>query len=545
MKNFTGVFALRHTSVRFRNPVKWTLHRHLIDLRILSLNLSSQKPLTGPSGKFGSMDVKSLYTVIPNGDGLLALTHFLNKRPVLELPAHTLVRLAELVLTLNTFSFNGNFYRQTGGVAMGSRLGPNYTCLFMGRVEEQIFAQYTGTKPALYKRYIDDIVGATSGSREEIEDFAHFVNGFHPSLNFTWVISDVQLPFLDLRLKTTSDRLRTSIHYKKTDTHSYLNYKSSHPARGKNSIPYSQFLRLKRICSEENDFENKSKEMASFFRNRTRDYPSNVVQRVQERVSAIPRDTIISERSDVPGAQRTIPLVLTYHPTNALVKNIMTRNFHLLRDDPDTRDIYQTVRVLCAYRRDKNLRDSLVRSHLNNTTASVEDRGTFPCGRSRCNTCAHTNASPTISTPGGHITINSKYTCTSDNAVYLIKCRTCNKVYIGETGRRLGDRFREHLRSTRQTNTDLPVGRHFASPGHASTDMLVSVIRSGFRDTQDRHRFEAGMIFKHKTLHPGEHRNYVCFECLHARSFQGACANNFKFKFSLCDWHNLQLLFIH
>ena len=448
-----------------------------------------------------TMDVKSLYTVIPNGDGLLALTHFLNKRQVLQPPTHTLIRLEALVLTLNTFSLNGNFYRQTGGVAMGSRLGPNYACLFMGHIEEQIFDQYTGTKPALYKRYIDDIAGATSGTREEIEDFATYANGFHPSLNFTWVISDAQLPFLDLCLKPTSDRLLTSIHYKETDTHSYLNYTSSHPARCKNSIPYSQFLRLRRICSEENDFENKSKEMASFFR--SRGYPSNVVQRAQERVSTIPRDTIISERSDVTCAQPTIPLVLTYHPTNAVVKNIMTRNFHLLRDDPDTGDIYRPLRVLCAYRRDNNLRDSLVRSHLNETTASVEDRGTFPCGRPRCNTCAHTNASPTINTPGGHITVNSKYTCTSYNVVYVIKCRTCNKVYIGETGRRLGDRFREHLRSTRQSNTDLPVGRHFASPGHASTDMLVSVIHSGFRDTQNRRLFEARMIFKHKTLHPG------------------------------------------
>ena len=186
--------------------------------------------------------------------------------------------------------------------------------------------------------------------------------------------------------------------------------------------------------------------MASFFRNR--DYPSNVIKRTQERVSAIPRDTLISERSDVPDAQPTIPLVLTYHPTNAFIKNIMTRNFHLLRDDPDTRDIYQPLRVLCAYRRDTNLRDSLVRSHLNDRTASDEDRGTFPCGRSRCNTCAHTNASPTINTLGGCININSKYTCKSQNVVYVIKCRTCNKIYIGETGRRLGDRFREHLRST-------------------------------------------------------------------------------------------------
>ena len=114
----------------------------------------------------------------------------------------------------------------------------------------------------------------------------------------------------------------------------------------------------------------------------------------------------------------------------------MTRNFHLLRDDPDTRDIYEPARVLCAYRRDTNLRDSLVRSHLNNVSASDEDRGTFPCGRLRCNTCTHTNASPTIHTPGGCITINSKYTCISQNVVFVITCRTCNMIYIGETPRR-------------------------------------------------------------------------------------------------------------
>ena len=136
---------------------------------------------------------------------------------------------------------------------------------------------------------------------------------------------------------------------------------------------------------------------------------------------------------------------------------------------------------MCTYRHDTNLRVPLVRSHLNNISASDED-----CGRSQCNTCTHTNASPTINTPGGCITINSKYTCIGQNVVYIIKYRTCQKIYIGEKGRRLGDCFREHLRSTRQINTDLPVGRHFTSPRHACTDMLVSVIRSGFCDTQDR-----------------------------------------------------------
>ena len=187
---------------------------------------------------------------------------------------------------------------------------------------------------------------------------------------------------------------------------------------------------------------------------------------------------IVSEHSDVPDAQPTIPLVLTYHPTNVSIKTIMTRNFHLLWDDPDTRDIYEPVRVLCACRRDTNLRDSLVRSHLNNITASDKNRGTFPCGRSQCNTCTHTNASPRINMPGGYVTINSKYSFISYNVPYAIKCHTCNKIYIGQTGRCLADRFREHLLFTLQTNTDLPVDHHFTSPRHACTDMLVSVIRS-------------------------------------------------------------------
>ena len=104
----------------------------------------------------------------------------------------------------------------------------------------------------------------------------------------------------------------------------------------------------------------------------------------------------------------------------------------------------------------------------------------FSCGRSRCNTCTHTNVSAFVDSPGRHITISDKFTCTRNNVVYVIKYQACSKLYIGETCRRLGDRFREHLRSTRTANTDLPVARHFyiTWPLHCDTeDMLVSAIR--------------------------------------------------------------------
>ena len=101
------------------------------------------------------MDITSLYTVIPNGEGLRALKDSSDRRTFKEPNSETLLRLAELVLTLNCSSFGGNYYKQTNGVAMGTKMGPSYANLFVGFIEHQFFSQYHGPKPELYGRYID------------------------------------------------------------------------------------------------------------------------------------------------------------------------------------------------------------------------------------------------------------------------------------------------------------------------------------------------------------------------------------------------------
>ena len=63
-----------------------------------------------------TMDITSLYTLIPNDEGLRALKHFFDHRTVKEPSSETLLRLAKLVLTLNCFLFGGNYYKQTNGV---------------------------------------------------------------------------------------------------------------------------------------------------------------------------------------------------------------------------------------------------------------------------------------------------------------------------------------------------------------------------------------------------------------------------------------------
>ena len=57
------------------------------------------------------------------------------------------------------------------------------------------------------------------------------------------------------------------IAYKPTDSHYYLLHLSSRPQQVKNSIPFPQFFRLRRLCSDNSDFNSKCKEMSQFFKN--------------------------------------------------------------------------------------------------------------------------------------------------------------------------------------------------------------------------------------------------------------------------------------
>ena len=110
-------------------------------------------------------------------------------------------------------------------------MGPSYANLFVVYVEHQYFNQYDGPKPDLYGRYIDDCIGAISSSREELYRFITSVNSFHPALKYTWEISETSLAFLDIKVSITGNGLCTSVHYKPTDSHSYLLHSSSPPLK--------------------------------------------------------------------------------------------------------------------------------------------------------------------------------------------------------------------------------------------------------------------------------------------------------------------------
>ena len=190
-------------------------------------------------------------------------------------------------------------------------------------------------------------------------------------------------------------------------------------------------------------------------------------------------------------------------PNPLLDKNIILKNFKLLQNDKETSRIF-SLPLLISFKRNKNISDFLVRS----TLKSDESPGTFKCTRNRCKTCPFIQNTGRVTGPKRSIKITDRFTCTSANVIYCIKCTLCKKIYIGETGRRLGDRFREHLRDVERNDKDAskPVARHFNLPNHSIQNMAICGLSMHQGNTESRKNLEQKYIFRLGSLSSPRHQ---------------------------------------
>ena len=89
-----------------------------------------------------TFDVVSLYTNIPNHEGMKAVARSLVKFPPKFTDCRTVLELLREVLHKNNFEFNGKHYLQVGGTAMGTILAPSYANIFMGDLEKRLLDKY-------------------------------------------------------------------------------------------------------------------------------------------------------------------------------------------------------------------------------------------------------------------------------------------------------------------------------------------------------------------------------------------------------------------
>ena len=91
------------------------------------------------------------------------------------------------------------------------------------------------------------------------------LNQFLPNLKFTYESSQKKVAFLDLNVSLENGCITTDLYTKSTDCHQYLYCSPEHPDYLKNSIIYSQALRLNNICTYERDFQRLALDMKSWF----------------------------------------------------------------------------------------------------------------------------------------------------------------------------------------------------------------------------------------------------------------------------------------
>jgi len=91
-------------------------------------------------------------------------------------------------------------------------------------LEQKILASWGGTKPLLFKRYIDDIFFVWPGTEEELKDFIAHMNSAHSHIKFTstYDIQTKAIPFLDLWVTLKEGKFTTDLFKKSTAKCQYL-----------------------------------------------------------------------------------------------------------------------------------------------------------------------------------------------------------------------------------------------------------------------------------------------------------------------------------
>ena len=114
--------------------------------------------------------------------------------------------------------------------------------------------------------------------------------------------------------------LQTTIYTKQTDRQNYLDARSEQPKSLKDGIPYSQALRIKRICSSQQEFLSHTAKVINQFQKHG--YDRSLIEQQTNKANLQKRKQLLKEKKKE--TPTNIPLSLKYNralPDTLLVPN--------------------------------------------------------------------------------------------------------------------------------------------------------------------------------------------------------------------------------
>ena len=455
-----------------------------------------------------TLDVSSLYTNIDNIEGLKAMKEKLEERCVTNPTATTLCLLMKLILSLNNFIFNGQNYQQIKGTAMGTRAAPNYANLYMGKFEaHHIFESIWIAFILYYCRFIDDLFFIWTHSEDELKQFLEYMNSVDENIKFTHKFSKHKIDFLDVTvIKDTQGNLSTDVYQKETDTHSYLHQESAHPENCKKGIPYSQFLRLRRLCTKDNTLKRRLTEYTEYFVNAG--YSRKILKQIAKEILCTTQLEALNHISSTERQPR-LRLITTYNERLPPVKEIIEKYWPITQLTEKCRKAIN-AKPQVVYRRNKNLKDMLVRSKFRECPNgkgkdSMNEHQAKKCANTRCSWCKNMqegNSFKSLKT-GKEYQLRHTLTCTSPWVIYLASCAVHKIQYVGKSEYPLNIRnnnTRNHLR-TGYTSCNLVEHFYTSTICNLEKDMRIMPIEQiSIHDDPHRTAYEKKNILRKREI---------------------------------------------
>jgi hypothetical protein len=200
---------------------------------------------------FLTMDVSDLYTMVPQEGGIQAIKKMLrcfHLDQINSVKTPIILLLARFVMKNNFFFYDGAYYKQIRGGAMGSPLTLTISNAYMYFFQTPI-VKWIGHTNGIYRRYIDDIFLASNKPKELLHNLVQHWNRIDINIK---LIAEINLTvnFLDVSISNQNGRLHTSVYHKPSHELYFLPFNSAHAKFIKKNIPYEAIIRAIRYSSD-------------------------------------------------------------------------------------------------------------------------------------------------------------------------------------------------------------------------------------------------------------------------------------------------------
>ena len=253
------------------------------------------------------------------------------------------------------------------------------------------------------------------------------------TIKFKYEFSHEKIEFLDLEIYLQDGKLRTNLYVKPTNKQLYLDFNSNHPKHCKESIPYSQALRIVERCATHEDTSHHLSQLKSKLEERN--YPSELIEDKFEKAKKKDRRSLIfQQRKERKKSDDKVRLIMTHSQANPPIHKWLRESKHLLARNDEAKALGNKIQI--GSKQPKNLQR--IAGGQKNVAGAVpnpaQDPGCKKCGRCKVSCPILEEGRNFNSTnTGKRYRIRQNLTCDSDWVIYLVTCKRCKGQYVGKS----------------------------------------------------------------------------------------------------------------